>query len=472
MFNKLEAHVEVCENEKKQREEASRNASKTIASDLVNQQRPSAVQNYQSARSGNNEAVQDEEYLKAIEMSKKEHAKKSEADAKKLQDEEYLKAIEISKKEQTKQKAVPFGYEEGDFFKNDEPNVFDEFDIFGFDQVKKVKSVYSDDYHLQKVSTDDLFHDKFAALKTFNLCRKTDWIDGCEKIQISRETVIADSMRQIDKVDLMKELKIDFIGEVSHDAGGLIREWFTLCFKELLSPQMGLFIKTETEEHTYIINPCCGPTFTNLEYFRFIGILLGKAIIENIKVNTCFNMLIYKKIFGSEFNWRDARYLDQTIYQSLKNLNSYDLASLDMFYTASIKTANETKEVELIDKGSKIPIKSTEDYLLRLVEFYLDRMEPFTCQIQFALFPIVPKDAFEQFSMHEIRMIINGKGEIDVVDWKKNTYYKGSYSEDHELIKWFWEILGVMSENDKQTFLQFCLGTTRLPIEGFKLNRK
>ena len=40
-------------------------------------------------------------------------------------------------------------------------------------------------------------------------------------------------MKQIKKVDLYKELKINFVGEVSYDAGGILREWFTILFQNL-----------------------------------------------------------------------------------------------------------------------------------------------------------------------------------------------------------------------------------------------
>lgn len=39
-------------------------------------------------------------------------------------------------------------------------------------------------------------------------------------------------MQQFDTINLFKELKIIFIGEESHDAGGLIREWLTILFQK------------------------------------------------------------------------------------------------------------------------------------------------------------------------------------------------------------------------------------------------
>jgi hypothetical protein len=36
----------------------------------------------------------------------------------------------------------------------------------------------------------------------------------------------------------MREPHINFKGEVSHDAGGIIREWFTIIFQEMQSDKL------------------------------------------------------------------------------------------------------------------------------------------------------------------------------------------------------------------------------------------
>lgn len=59
----------------------------------------------------------------------------------------------------------------------------------------------------------------------------------------------------IGKCNLYKELKIDFVGDKVLDAGGLLREWLLLLFKELTHPTIGLFMLAETEDVCYRINP-------------------------------------------------------------------------------------------------------------------------------------------------------------------------------------------------------------------------
>lgn len=62
---------------------------------------------------------------------------------------------------------------------------------------------------------------------------KIDWRDSHCTIDVNRSMLLRDSMLQIKKTNLFKELKINFIGEVSNDAGGIIREWFNELIKQL-----------------------------------------------------------------------------------------------------------------------------------------------------------------------------------------------------------------------------------------------
>lgn len=62
---------------------------------------------------------------------------------------------------------------------------------------------------------------------------KVDWRDSYCMIHVNRSTLLRDSVLEIKKTDLFKELKVNFIGEVSNDAGGIIREWFNELIKQL-----------------------------------------------------------------------------------------------------------------------------------------------------------------------------------------------------------------------------------------------
>ena len=51
---------------------------------------------------------------------------------------------------------------------------------------------------------------------------------------------------------------------------------------------------------------------------------------------------------------------------------------------------------------------------------------------------------------------------------KSNVIYSGGYTEDHETIKCFWEVVEDMSPDDQRELLQFTTSCSRPPLQGFR----
>jgi hypothetical protein len=82
------------------------------------------------------------------------------------------------------------------------------------------------------------FEDKVLEFKKFLKNLKIDWREGSCSLQLDRENILKQSIEQFSVIDPYKELKINFKGEISHDAGGLIREWYTVIFQEIQSEKL------------------------------------------------------------------------------------------------------------------------------------------------------------------------------------------------------------------------------------------
>ena len=67
--------------------------------------------------------------------------------------------------------------------------------------------------------------------------------------------------------------------------------------------------------------------------------------------------------------------------------------------------------------------------------------------------------------MQELEILLIGQPNIDVGDWRAHTEYRGDFSDSHELIGWFWEIVEDYSEEDRAKLLQFTTGTCRVPAQ-------
>ena len=87
--------------------------------------------------------------------------------------------------------------------------------------------------------------------------------------------------------------------------------------------------------------------------------------------------------------------------------------------------------------------------------------------IQKGLFSILGEGVHDVFSVEEMNFMITGQDEIDLRDLRENIVYKGEYNENHPIIKMFWEKILSLNKNQLIKFLEFCTGSSAVPIDGF-----
>ena len=325
--------------------------------------------------------------------------------------------------------------------------------------------------------TQETFDQKIEKLKNHIKSVKIPWEDGFCQLDLNRNDLLKESMKQIKMVDLHKELKINFIGEVSYDAGGIMREWFTTIFQTLEMEKLKLFIVSDTNEFSYIINPFLSHKQDNFDYFTFIGQLIVKALFDNITVNICFNKLIYKMILQEEITYKDLVFIDNPLYSSLKNMKENTLLQdpnimkdLELYYSVEIKDVyNHMHSLELQKKGRDIPVINIDDFIKKRIEFMIGLYEPFIKIIRETIFGYIPKDVICNFTSDEFELILNGRPFIDVEEWKIFTDYKEPYNAYHYLIIWFWEIVSQLSQKELSNLLLFATGSGRVPLGGFSV---
>jgi len=114
----------------------------------------------------------------------------------------------------------------------------------------------------------------------------------------------------------------------------------------------------------------------------------------------------------------------------------------------------------------------------RIQEQYTAFMEGFN--------ELIPQKLIKVFDERELEALISGISEsmlpshlfpppdnslaspvVDVDDWAKFTDYRG-YSTDDQVIKWFWQCIRSWPAERKSRLLQFVIGTSRVPVNGFK----
>lgn len=310
---------------------------------------------------------------------------------------------------------------------------------------------------------------------------KISWEEGSDTLNLNRNNMLSESMEQINKVDLHKEVKINFIGEVSYDAGGIMREWFTTIFQTLEGEKLKLFVVSDANEFSYIINPFLSHKKDNFDYFTFIGKLIVKALFDNITVNICFNKLIYKMILQEKITYEDLVFIDSPLYTSLKNLkethlfdnpkeNESTIKDLELYYGIEMKdNYNHMHSLELQPNGRKTPLLDLDDFIKKRIDFMIGMYEPFIRIIRDTIFSFIPKEAIINFTSDEFELILNGRPFIDVEEWKIFTEYKEPYNANHYIILWFWEIVSELSQKELSNLLLFSTGSGRVPLGGFEV---
>ena len=66
----------------------------------------------------------------------------------------------------------------------------------------------------------------------------------------------------------------------------------------------------------------------------------------------------------------------------------------------------------------------------------------------------------------ELELIICGTQNLDFFELEKAARYEDGYDKDSITIKYLWEVVHCLSEEEKKKFLFFLTGCDRAPING------
>ncbi|GLD94206.1 hypothetical protein PINS_up002817 [Pythium insidiosum] len=309
------------------------------------------------------------------------------------------------------------------------------------------------------------------------------WESGHVEMVIRRDHIVEDSFRAVHAMkpyQLRQRWRVSFAGEPALDAGGVMREWFTLLFAELFDPSFGLFVSTVGDERSYWMNTYSSEyREDHLAYFEFAGRLLGKAILEEHLMTVHLALPFLKHILGVPISFSDLQFLDDEIYRSavaVRQTTDVEPLCLDFTVTRLGKDGVEPVTRELVPGGADIDVTMANKsvYLDALFKYYvLDSVSEQLLSFLTALYDVVPEGLLKLFDYQELELLMCGVPTIDVDDWRKHTDFK-FFTEDlpTELelqnIQWLWEVILEMKNEDRVRLLQFATGTSRVPAQGFK----
>lgn len=298
-------------------------------------------------------------------------------------------------------------------------------------------------------------------------------------IAVRREEVFQDSYVQFAKLsnaDLRLPLSVQFVGEAGRDDGGVTRDWYSALSKEIFNPDYALFTASSANDYTYEMNPASGVNPDHLEFFQFVGTVVGKALRDGCLLDAHFARLFYKRISGRAVTYRDMEGVDADVYRGLSWLleNSIEGLDLALSFVIDKDSFGAHEEVELKENGADIPV--TEENKHEYVELFANwrlqaSVEPQFQALRSGLSRVIDLRLLEYFDDLELEWLIGGVPVIDAADWRRHTVYKAGYNDEENClsVQWFWQLVEQWDQEMRARLLQFVTGTSKVPYpEGFK----
>jgi len=333
-------------------------------------------------------------------------------------------------------------------------------------------------------------------------------------ITIDRENLLPSSFKALQeaaKADLLADnLKVNFVGEIGQDEGGLLREWLDSLGRQLteeakeplqLSPTPGadqeggssssspskssdsvpmqpLLIVQECD-HTLVVRPCTG----RFEDFYSLGRLLASAVIRGERVPLHFSRAAWKLLIGTPIEAADVYAIDPQFFThriaavlepgGLKVMEEV-LGEPLTFMSAESPLCPVAMELVPGGLDKLVTDENKVEYVAKLCEFYLCGQVGREWQLIGEGFEeILPRKALAEHGIKhkDIELLIAGLPAIDVDDWKEHTAVDGPLfgtAVGDKMQTWFWEVVEHFGDERRAKLLQFATGSSRVPGEGFK----
>lgn len=207
-------------------------------------------------------------------------------------------------------------------------------------------------------------------------------------------------------------------------------------------------------------------------HFRFVGLLVAKAIYEGIVVNAPFAPFFLQSVLGRGCSIDDLKAIDPQQHKSLMLLKEMDnVSDACLYFCIDDEVLGETVTVDIIPNGREILV--TNDNVIRYIHMLahyrlVKSIKPQTEAFVQGLSDVLSFKWLSVFNAIELLQLIKGSAtRLDISDLKKNVKLVGGFNANDRTLQLLWEVLEELSAEDQGRFLQFCTGSSRPPLLGF-----
>lgn len=202
---------------------------------------------------------------------------------------------------------------------------------------------------------------------------------------------------------------------------------------------------------------------------------MGKAMFDGQLVAGHMIPTLYKVFLMFPLLFPDLKDADEALYNNLNKLEDMpedQIEYLCLDFTVVEEAMGSTETVDLIPNGADTDVEADNlpEYLEANFKYrMLGRVQPQLTALLLGFLDVIPECLLVPFDYQELELILCGLPHIDMEDWVANTEYTGALTgqPDHQLVKWWWEVVEKYDEEMKARLLQFVTATSGVPSRGF-----
>jgi len=296
---------------------------------------------------------------------------------------------------------------------------------------------------------------------------------------------------------------VKFKGEEGQDWGGVYRSAIDDIVQELHTQGVPLLVQTANnlkndgaKRECWTLNPSA-KRLSHKRQFQFLGMMLGLSLRMANTIPLRLHPMVWKKIVGEAVTREDLDSLDHALVHSLDELRKMsreawctpEVFSSTFFNNFTTPSAANTAEspdlIELKVNGNSIDLTldKVDEWIELVEEARMNEIDTQVEHVRSGLATVVPVHLLALWTGTELEHEVCGSPEVDIDTLKKHAIYDG-YEKDSEPVKFLWETLTSLSNEDREDFLHFVWGRSRLPsneagwtgagmgqVKGFKISR-
>uniref|UniRef100_A0A670K4V6 HECT-type E3 ubiquitin transferase n=1 Tax=Podarcis muralis TaxID=64176 RepID=A0A670K4V6_PODMU len=255
-------------------------------------------------------------------------------------------------------------------------------------------------------------------------------------LRVRRKNLVEDTLRklsQVEDISLKMQLLVSclrpFEGEMpGHETGGVLFEFFSYVFEEMVQPDYGMFMCCEQN------SPIWFPSRVSIS---------GRGPGPNKHLVTAyvpFPLAAFKKLLGKKPTLDDLKELSPVLGR---------LSLLTLGYSIHLN------------------LQRPKEFVNKYVDYVFNKsVEGIFQEFKRGFYKVLDERMVAFFEPQELMDVAIGNANYDWELYEKNTVYWGIYSETHPTVRMFWKVFHELTLADKKGFLLFVLGSDRVPVVG------